>query len=147
MLETVVLPSAIPVIPTVPSGGSATDISGPSSAAIPEIPDVVFLHRGEFPFCLARRYNIDPNQILWLNGFFPGQIYFAGQPVHLPRNPHPFPGDRRLRPHPNSHIVQPGETIYRIACYYGDIDPAYLAELNGLSPDSWLYPGQVLILP
>jgi hypothetical protein len=118
----------------------------PASASI-SIPEVYYLHRGEFPWCLGRRFNIDPRQIMWFNRFFYGQRFFVGQPVFLPQNPQPFPGRRALRSHPATHRVGYGETIYTIACFYGDIDPLILADINGLSAPYRLNPGQVLTLP
>ncbi len=110
-------------------------------------PDVYYLHKGEFPWCLARRYNIDPRQLMSFNGFFQGQVFYAGQPVYFPWNPFPFPGQRALRPHPDTHTVWHRETIYSIACYYGDIDPIELASLNGIIAPYRLTAGQVLLLP
>jgi LysM repeat protein len=112
-----------------------------------EIPMVYTLRRGEFPWCLARRYDIDPLQIMWLNGFGPGQVFYAGQQVLLPKNPLPFRGDRALHYHPATYRVQPRDTIYSVACYYGDLEPLELAAANGLQPPYLIDPGQDLSIP
>jgi hypothetical protein len=111
------------------------------------LPEVYFLHRGEFPFCLARRFNIDPGQLMWVNGFCYGQVFYSGQGVIIPDNPLPFPGRRALRLHPAAYRVRPGDTIYKIACFFGDVDPIYLAQFNGLTPPYRLQYGQILNIP
>jgi LysM repeat protein len=110
-------------------------------------PQVYTLHRGEFPWCLARRFDVNPRQLLAVNGFYVWQIFYTGQQVYFPNNPMPFPGRRALRPHPASYRVAPGNTIYSIACFFGDVDPIYMAEINGISPPYRLTAGQVLSIP
>ena len=111
------------------------------------LPEVYWLNRGEFPFCLARRFNIDPGQLMWVNGFCPGQIFYAGQGIIIPNNPLPYRGRRALHLHPASYRVRPGDTIYKIACFFGDVDPLYLAQVNGLTPPFRLQAGQILNIP
>jgi len=128
-------------------GGMVTPTVGELGLSKLEIPEVYILHQGEFPWCLGRRFDIDPRQIMGLNGFFPWQTFRAGQPVVLPQNPFPFPGPRALYPHPACYQVGVGETIYSIACFFGDVDPLQLAAANGLKPPYRLYVGQTLNIP
>lgn len=44
------------------------------------------------------------------------------------------------------HVVQSGETIYRIARQYG-VTPDAVANVNGLDPNSYLVIGQALVVP
>lgn len=111
------------------------------------VPDVYYLKRGEFPYCLARRFDIHPKKLMAVNGFYAWETFYAGLPVVIPQNARSFPGERALRSHPQTHRVRRGETIYTIACYYGDIDPLELAWLNGLQHPYRLSRGQVLQLP
>ena len=46
----------------------------------------------------------------------------------------------------STHIVQPGETLYRIARHYG-VTVGALAAYNGLSDPTLIHPGQVLRIP
>jgi LysM repeat protein len=111
------------------------------------------LHEGEFPYCIARRYNLNPEYLLsypgneWTNG----APYFAGQVLIIPpasdSNRGPFPGDRALRPHNPYTVTSSNETMYSIACLFGDVDPAQLAQKNGLSIDATLPVGKVLQIP
>ncbi len=128
----------------VPAEGGSQAVQGEYKLVIP---DVYHLKRGEFPYCLARRFDIHPNKLMRVNGFFNGQQFYPGQAVIIPASARPFPGNRALRRHPATHWVSGRETIYSIACTYGDIDPMQIAWLNGLTPPYKIYRGQGLILP
>jgi lipoprotein NlpD len=67
------------------------------------------------------------------------------------QRPPPFPlatGDGHVEPDlvGTTHVVQKGETFYRIARTYG-IDPRELMEANGISDPKTLSPGQELFVP
>ncbi len=111
------------------------------------VPATYTLQRGEFPFCIARRFNVDPAELLRVNGLSSYSVYYAGMVLRIPQSGNPFPGNRALRPHPTTHTVLGGETIYTIACAYGDVDPDAIAYVNGLTPPYRLSPGQVLNIP
>jgi LysM repeat protein len=136
-----VLPTAYP---TVQQGLQ------PVSPMIPPTsvrPSVYILQKGEFPWCLARRFDIDPRQLMCVNGFCNGQVFYPGQVILIPQQAWPFPGQRALRPHPATYTVRRGDTIYKIACYFGDIDPILLAQINNIPQPYRLQVGQVLMLP
>jgi LysM repeat protein len=114
---------------------------------VPALPQIYWLQRGEFPFCIARRFNIDPGQLMWVNGFCPGQIFYAGQGIIIPNNPLPYRGRRAFHIHPATYQVRPGDTIFKIACFFGDVDPLYLAQVNELAAPFRLRVGQILNIP
>jgi LysM repeat protein len=88
------------------------------------------LHEGEFPWCIARRFNVDPAELLSLNGLpSDGQTYYAGLTLKIPAGGS-FPGTRALKTHPAQYVVQSGDTIYSIACQFGDVDPVNVAGGN-----------------
>lgn len=58
----------------------------------------------------------------------------------------PLPDPTPLPPEPASHVVQPGETLFRIATRYG-LTVADLAAANNLTDPSRIHNGQILILP
>jgi len=67
------------------------------------------------------------------------------------QRPPPFPlgaGDAHVEPEllGTTHVVQKGETLYRIARTYG-IDPRELMEANGISDPKTLVVGQELFVP
>ena len=91
---------------------------------------------------------MDPNELLALNGLANGQAFFTGTVLNMPQTEKPFPGNRKLRPHPTTYIVSAsGETIYTIACAFGDLDPILIAQTNNISADSVLLVGQQLDIP
>jgi len=131
----------------------ATPSSPPATPAaiIPppplEIPASYTLKKGEFPYCIARRFNIDPGELLSYNGLGSGSVVYAGLTLSIPSSGRPFPGTRALRAHPTTYVVNSGDTIYTIACYFGDADPNAIAVVNSLTPPYDLTPGQVLSIP
>jgi LysM repeat protein len=58
-----------------------------------------------------------------------------------------FPGPRALLSHPTTYTVDAGDTIYWVACYYGDVYPMAIAAVNGLSSPYTLTPGSTIEIP
>ena len=113
-----------------------------------KLPATYTLQKGEYPYCIARRFNVDANELLTLNGLAHGKAFFAGTILDLPQTGIPFRGNRTLRPHPTTYVVSTaGETIYTIACAFGDLDPLLIAQTNDISADSLLLVGQQLNIP
>lgn len=135
-------------VPVVETAVAPAEIGAPHSVAQEiELPATYRLRTGEFPYCIARRFNIDPLQIMELNHLSFEQLFYPGDILKLPHKSRAFPGERALHPHPDRYTVQPGDTIYSVACYYGDMDPKVLARANGIKPPFVLSAGQVLKVP
>jgi LysM repeat protein len=111
------------------------------------VPDSYTLQTGEFPFCIARRFNIDPGALLRVNGLSSYSVYYAGMTLRIPKGAGGFPGNRALVNHPTSYSVRGGETLFTIACNFGDVDPNAIAVVNNLTPPYRLSPGLVLQIP
>lgn len=126
------------VLPTIP----------PVAFTPGSIPQVYTLQAGEFPYCIARRFNVDPQELLQLNGLSDGMIYQPGLQLRIPQTGKPFPGERALKPHPATYTVQKENmTIYAVACEFGDVYPETIAATNGLPLSAMLTLGQVLNIP
>jgi LysM repeat protein len=108
-------------------------------------PQTYTLQAGEFPFCIARRFNVSVANLLRLNNI--GGVVSPGQTLKIPQDGVPFGGPRALLPHPTTYTVKAGETIYQVACAFGDVDPLYIAMANKLQAPYSLTPGQVLQIP
>lgn len=124
-------------------------LSGPLPTSVPvgSRPATYTLQSGEFPYCIARRFDVDPDALLSLNGLSDGVMYPAGTQLRVPQSGS-FPGARALRNHPATYTVAASnETVYSIACLFGDIDPAAIAQTNNISPSSALTSGQQLSIP
>ncbi len=135
---------ATQIIP--PQGKTITPTAQASiGTVLPGRPATYTLMEGEYPYCIARRYNVDPNELLTLNGLKGGNFY-TGLVLKIPQAGS-FPGNRSLIPHPVTYTVLANDTIYSIACKYGDPDPLQIARLNGLEPPYTLLTGQSLNIP
>jgi LysM repeat protein len=124
----------------------------PEATPVPEqeypVPKTHTLQKGEFPFCLARRFDIAPSAVLAANGLTSSSVTFAGQTLKIPQDAGRFnAGDRALKAHPTEYTVQAGDTVFSIACQYGDVDPRAIEAHNGLSGAYTIKVGQVLVIP
>jgi LysM repeat protein len=124
----------------------------PEATPVPEkeysVPEKYTLQKGEFPFCIARRFNISPGALLAANGLTSSSVTFVGQTLTIPKNAGAFDaGARALIAHPDKYTVRAGDTVYSIACLYGDVDPRAIEDHNGLSGAYTLQVGDVLKIP
>lgn len=106
------------------------------------------LHQGEFPYCLARRFNVNPDELLTLNGLSSAQGYYPpGTVLKIPQTGNPWPGARALRAHPAQYTVRSGDTIYSVACEFGDVDPMSIVAANNLTGSYNLTTGTTIQIP
>ncbi|MCX6066731.1 MAG: LysM peptidoglycan-binding domain-containing protein [Chloroflexi bacterium] len=111
-------------------------------------PGAYVLHDGEFPYCLARRYNVNPDELLTLNGLSSAQSYYApGTSITIPQSGGAFPGPRSLKAHPTAYTVRAGDTIYSVACEFGDVDPMGIVSVNSLTGSYTLTAGAQIQIP
>jgi LysM repeat protein len=105
------------------------------------------LQSGEFPYCLARRFNVNPDDLLSVNGITSDALLYPGMKLTIPQTGS-FPGDRATLTHPDTYTVDSSNTtIYAVACAYGDVSPESIASANGLALSSSLTVGQQLKIP
>jgi LysM repeat protein len=105
------------------------------------------LQEGEYPYCIARRYDVDPSELLFVNNLNASSYYYAGQVFTIPQTGNTYPGERNLLSRPASYTIGSGDTIYKIACAYGDIDPIAIASANDLVAPYTLTAGTTLSIP
>ncbi len=126
-----------------------TNLPPANSTAVPAgvRPASYTLQYGEFPYCIARRFNVDPEALLSASGLTSPDLYYPGLVLKIPQSG-AFPGERMLASHPATYIVATSdETLYSIACKYGDVEPGALASANGLSTGATLSVGQQIKIP
>ena len=87
---------------------------------------------GETIYCLARRFNVDPGDMLAINNLYAGSMLSIGDVLEIPQSGAWPTDDRSLLAHPDTWNVSPGETVYGIACAYGDVWPEQIIQVNGL---------------
>lgn len=110
-------------------------------------PSEYTLQEGEFPYCIARRFDLNVQDLLSINSLGPNQLVSPGTTLNIPQTG-TWEGEGRMRnPHPTTHTVLAGETIYSIACFYGDVSPEAIIAVNNLQEPYDLTPGQTLDIP
>jgi len=147
---TAAAPTQPAVAPTQPAAVVQPTSGQPSVIATAPplvVPASYTLQKGEFPFCIARRFNVDPGALLRMNGLSSYSVYYAGMALRIPQGGPAFPGGRALMAHPTSYTIRGGESLNTIACAFGDVDPNAIAVVNGLTPPYRLQVGQVLQIP
>lgn len=112
----------------------------------PGRPATYTIQQDEFPFCIARRFNVDPVELLSVNGLNMDSYVVTGFTLTIPQSGS-FPYERALKSHPTDYTVQAGDTIGKIACGFGDVDPNIIYAANGLDAGAALQAGQVLHIP
>ena len=130
--------------PTATKAPTATMLPVPT--ATPGLPRTYTLQSGEFPFCIARRFNVNQYALLSASGLSLSSRPLTGYTLTIPQTGDPFDGNRTLRAHPATYTVSGGETLNSIACLYGDVSPDAIAAANGLKSNK-LSAGQTLQIP
>lgn len=121
--------------------------SVPATPVDETAPSSYTLREGEHPYCIARRFDVDPTQLLSVNGLDRSSLISPGLTLSIPQGTGGFPPPRALQSHPTTYTVGSGETIYSIACEFGDVSPMAIAQANGLSEPYNLTAGSVLEIP
>jgi LysM repeat protein len=119
------------------------------AVAVPTLtrPEKYTLQEGEFLYCIARRFDLNPADLLALNNLGTNDLVSPGTTLKIPQTGS-WEGEGRVRnPHPTTHTVLAGETIYAIACYYGDVSPEAIISVNHLEKPYKLTTGQALYIP
>ena len=141
----VTTPAPATVVPQTGTASSQVTVVVPTVSMTR--PATYTLQQGEFPYCIARRFNLNPSDLLSVNSISDGSLFYPGMTLTIPQTGS-FPGDRALHNHPDTYTVDsPDTTIYGVACYYGDVLPQNIASANGLSLSSPLTVGQALTIP
>ena len=110
------------------------------------LPTTYTVQDGEFPYCLARRFNINPNDLVSINNI--SGLVAPGTVLTIPTNSTwPSEFERALISHPTTYNVLAGDTIYKIACQFGDVDPNDIIFANNLVEPYTLTAGQVINIP
>lgn len=144
----IALPTDAVTTPTATLAVAGTSQSQVINTSVPvgSRPAEYVLQDGEFPYCIARRFDVNPEQLLSANGLSDGQTLYAGRRLTIPQSGS-FPGTRALRNHPTTYTAASGQTVYAVACVFGDVRPEDIASANGISVDTRLTAGQSLNIP
>jgi LysM repeat protein len=148
-----------PVLPTntqAPVVDIPTNTPQPTSTPAPQVvvptatpgrPASYTLQKGEFPFCIARRFDVDVATLLSSNGLSLNSKPPIGTVLKIPQTGSLSGGDRDLKTHTASYTVQTGDTIYSVACLFGDVDPNAIIAANSLQDPYTLTAGATIQIP
>jgi LysM repeat protein len=143
-----VVPGATNTSAPAPQEATATQGAAVTIPTVtPGLPATYKLQKGEFVYCIARRFNINPPAILSLNGLVTAELVYEGMSLKIPQNAAKFPDGRALQKHPAKYTVVSGDTIYSVACKYGDVEPWAIAMANNLAAPYTLTAGTVINIP
>lgn len=145
---------------TEPATGTQPTVSAPTATKMPTAvpgtpgpiptltkPATYTLQQGEWPICIARRFDVDHTALLSLNNLAMNYIPPVGFVLQIPTTGSWSYGERARFAHPTNYTVKEGDTIYTTACYYGDVSPEGIIAANGLSAPYTLTPGQTIKIP
>lgn len=126
-----------------------TSTRTPAPITDQDVPANYTLHAGEWPYCLARRFDIDIDALLSANGLTAdsSQSLSVGYKLVIPSGAPAYGGPRQLRDHPATYVASGSDTFYSIACAFGDVFPENIAEANGMEVDEEISGGQQLHIP
>ncbi len=136
---------------TQPQASQPTATSAVAAVNTPVVnrPTTYSLQRGEWPICIARRFNLDIPSFFAANGLNMGSQPAAGTTLNIPATGtwNSVYGAIALKQHPDTHTVVAGETLYSIACAYGNVTPEAILAVNSLSSASDIKAGMSLKIP
>lgn len=125
----------------------------------PDQTDCIHVVRpGENLYRISIRYGVDQNEILTVNGLANPRLLSVGQELTIPgcgiveARPTAVPlptvasGETAVQPSGQTHAIQPGENLYRIALRYG-VTMSALANANGIANINIIRAGDTLIIP
>jgi LysM repeat protein len=158
LMQTSVVVGDTPVAAvTATTGGGAAPAPEAAATQAPQepldiqptegIPATYTLQKGEWPFCIARRFDVNQYDLLNINGLTLTSRPQVGLTLKIPQTGNEFVGERALKSHPTDYTVRAGDTIYTIACEFGDVSPDMIGLANGISAPYDLSAGQTLRIP
>jgi LysM repeat protein len=143
-------PEVVLATPTQTGAGGNDNQSGGGQAApvatatqqpvqVPAItvPSKYTLQKGEWPICIARRFDLDISTFFAQNGLSMASKPAVGVVLTIPTNSkwNSVYGSRALKTHPASYTVQSGDTVNSIACAYGDVAPEQILAANNIKAE------------
>jgi LysM repeat protein len=152
--QTLVIPIKV-VYTQPPTFTPAAPGSGGGSGGTPGVGGYTVL-AGDTLFRISQRFNTTVATMAQINGIvnpnliFPGQVLrvpgAAPAPTPTPAPSLPTPTPIPSAPRPGTHVVQPGENLFRIALKY-NMTWDVLARANGIFYPTFVFPGQMLVIP
>jgi len=129
-------------VATTPAPTATTAPTTPTSTPVPGAGTTYVVKAGDRLFSIGRQFGVNPYSIAQANDIKPPYIIHPGDTLKIPSGGTgvtPLPGGK-------THVVAPGENLFRIALKYGTTYQA-LAAANGITNPNLIFVGQVLKIP
>ncbi|MCB8944809.1 MAG: LysM peptidoglycan-binding domain-containing protein [Ardenticatenaceae bacterium] len=104
---------------------------------------------GDTLFSIAQRFGVSVTAVVQANHLVNPNLIYAGSTLIIPDGAAPTNPTTPPPPTPatgTTYVVQPGDTIFRIAVRFG-VSVTAVAQANGLSNPNLIFVGQTLIIP
>lgn len=110
------------------------------------------MQEGDDLVCLGRRFNVAVSDLLAQNGLETPEDAGVGDVIALPVSPNAWKltegyGRRMLVRHPAEYTTESGDTLFSIACAFGDVLPEQIALANQLVLGEPLSAGMRISIP
>jgi len=129
------LPTAIPA----PTQAAAAATPAPTQLPVGAVTTYT-VQAGDRLFSIGRKFGVNPYSIAQANNIVPPYIIHPGRVLNIP-------GGGTVTPVPGkTHVVAPGENLFRISLRYGTTVQA-LAAANNIANVNLIFIGQVLKIP
>ena len=135
------LPAATNTPQPTPLPPAATAVPSTATPSVTSPPGGTYTVKpGDRLFSIGRQFGVNPYSIAQANNILPPYIIHPGQVLRIPSGgTTPPPGGR-------THVVAPGENLFRISLRYGTTVSA-LAAANNIANVNLIFVGQVLKIP
>ncbi len=129
-------PQGTPIVVTSTPVPTATPTATPPTVTpiVTVVPTSWEIQKGETLECLARRFDVSLEDLKAANPGLDAWNLKIGQKIDIPQNSK-WPGERSTGlwpPRPDIWTVGPDETVYLVACAYGDVWPEEIIQLNNI---------------
>ena len=98
--------------------------------------EIYTIQTGDTINSIAQKLNIGPELIYQLNDFTEDKTISPGDNIIIPKKNNVF----------TYYTIKKGDNLYQIAKDY-DVNYNVLAKINGLNPNDYIYPNQIIIVP
>ncbi len=99
---------------------------------------------------IAARFGTTVNEVAAVNGIYNVNLIYVGQQLVIPTGHYPPPPPPPTQPPPppqtSYYVIQRGDTLARIAAWFGTTVHA-LQQANGILNPNYIYAGMVLYIP
>lgn len=136
-------PAATATSTPIPAATQAPPAATTAVTPVPGTGTTYTVKQGDRLFSIGRMFGVNPYSIAQANNILPPYVIYPGQVLKIPGATGgtitPVPGGR-------THLVQPGDNLFRISLRYGTTVQA-IAAANNIANVNLIFIGQVLRIP